>query len=88
MELYHATPRANVEKILSQGLRPVSPLWPIHMSIESSYESLVAFCHDVDDADVAVLRVEVEGLTLSTGFDGPDTLTCYHPIPPSRIRLV
>lgn len=59
---------------------------PVHLSLGYSFEELVFDLHGADE--VVIYEVDVHGLTLEVGYDGPGTFTVREWIAPSRLKKV
>lgn len=85
--LFHATTRDCLSAIMLEGLVPSDE--PVHLAddVRLAHASCQLGVREVDDADVVVLRVDVRGLRLSPGFDGPGTYAHPGVIAASRLGL-
>jgi RNA:NAD 2'-phosphotransferase (TPT1/KptA family) len=84
--MYHATPTANVEKIMRDGLIGYLVGEPVHLS-DDPYDAagVAGTVHDTDD--ITTFEVCVEGLILNPGYDGPGTYTVVGDVIPSRLKV-
>jgi RNA:NAD 2'-phosphotransferase (TPT1/KptA family) len=85
MKLYHVTPRVNVQSILVLGLIPAGPQWPVHLAFDDGFIELIQSLYETED--VVVLVVDVAGIPLYSGHDGPESMCTDWRISPDRITV-
>jgi hypothetical protein len=102
--LFHATPDANAVAILREGLigteeetffgeedgDPTEPYFKRVHLIESAEEALgwVAQLYGEDPMDITVFAVNVDGLELLPGLDGPSTYAVRDHVAADRLSIV
>lgn len=89
MIFYHATPRDNLNSILREGLAFEHGCDPVHLADDGQWAAeLVAMIRDIDPVEVVVFMVDVSGLPIDEGWDGPGTYLVGHAISADRLTLL
>jgi hypothetical protein len=97
MHGYHATPAVNRASIEQQGLLPrwvwvttssglVYQQEPVHIDMEHGDGDFISDLHGAPE--VAIYKVDLDGLVLHPGIDGPPTVAIYEWVKPDRLSYI
>lgn len=101
--LYHASPEANRESIRREGLRGMKGMFAVYMRgktevhhTDMSFEHPVHLAHwdprqwvaNFYEGPIDLWKVDVTGLVLYAGWDGPETYGVLGGIGPERLTRV
>lgn len=104
MNLFHATPAENVLSILREGLvgteewgddedslffpPRVHPRLVHVMESAEDARSWVALIHQLEESEVRVFQIDVAGLEILPGLDGPPAHALLDRVDPRRLTLL
>lgn len=88
----HATHRRNLDRILSEGLRPDIYTEPgVHLSDGTWDPRSFILTFEVDDGatidDIVTIEVLLDGLDVEEGLDGEGTWLVLETITPDRLKV-
>lgn len=96
---YHSTPRTNEAAVDVEGLLPRwqwgedrqgNRVWyqePVHISVDGALSDFISdlFGAYGECVEVVTYKVDLDGLTLHPGIDGPGTVAIFEWIKPERL---